>query len=101
MTQKTYKPKKGQSILGLLACLDGYVNIAMEQTEEYANGQLKNKGMPSYEETMYSTLAHRRGPWLRGLSTRLAGLHAFFIMLHLPAVCQEFQAGLDQCFQIQ
>lgn len=28
---------------GVLACLDGYMNIAMEQTEEYANGQLKAK----------------------------------------------------------
>jgi hypothetical protein len=26
-----------------LACLDGYMNIAMEQTEEYVNGQLKAK----------------------------------------------------------
>ncbi|CAH3038752.1 unnamed protein product [Pocillopora meandrina] len=26
-----------------VACLDGYMNIALEQTEEYANGQLKNK----------------------------------------------------------
>ena len=24
-------------------CLDGYMNIALEQTEEYVNGQLKNK----------------------------------------------------------
>ena len=30
-------------ILGVLACLDGYMNIALEQTEEYINGQLKNK----------------------------------------------------------
>ena len=30
-------------ILGVLACLDGYMNIALEQTEEYVNGQLKNK----------------------------------------------------------
>lgn len=30
-------------ILGVLACLDGYMNIALDQTEEYANGQLKNK----------------------------------------------------------
>lgn len=29
--------------LGVLACLDGYMNIAVEQTEEYVNGQLKNK----------------------------------------------------------
>ena len=28
---------------GILACLDGYMNIAMEQTEEYVNGQLKQK----------------------------------------------------------
>ncbi|KAM4105735.1 hypothetical protein ACB094_04G015100 [Castanea mollissima] len=27
----------------ILACLDGYMNIAMEQTEEYVNGQLKSK----------------------------------------------------------
>lgn len=26
-----------------MACLDGYMNIAMEQTEEYVNGQLKAK----------------------------------------------------------
>lgn len=26
---------------GVLACLDGYMNIAMEQTEEYSDGQLK------------------------------------------------------------
>lgn len=30
-------------ILGVLACLDGYMNIALDQTEEYVNGQLKNK----------------------------------------------------------
>jgi len=27
----------------VLACLDGYMNIALEQSEEYVNGQLKNK----------------------------------------------------------
>ena len=27
----------------MLACLDGYMNIAMEQTEEYENGVLKAK----------------------------------------------------------
>lgn len=31
------------SCAGVLACLDGYMNIALEQTEEYVNGQLKNK----------------------------------------------------------
>eukprot|EP00966_Prymnesium_polylepis_P164157 3795810-Prymnesium_polylepis.2 len=30
-------------VAGVLACLDGYMNIAMEQTEEYVNGQLKAK----------------------------------------------------------
>ena len=28
------------SFSGVLACLDGYMNIALEQTEEYANGQV-------------------------------------------------------------
>lgn len=28
---------------GVLACLDGFLNIAMEQTEEYVDGQLKAK----------------------------------------------------------
>ena len=28
---------------GVLACLDGFMNIALDQTEEYVNGQLKNK----------------------------------------------------------
>ncbi len=32
-----------QCMSGVLACLDGYMNIALEQTEEYVNGQLKNK----------------------------------------------------------
>ena len=26
---------------GVLACLDGYMNIALEQTEEYVNGQVR------------------------------------------------------------
>lgn len=28
---------------GILACLDGYMNIALEQTEEYKNGELKSR----------------------------------------------------------
>jgi U6 snRNA-associated Sm-like protein LSm6 len=31
------------ALAGVLACLDGYMNIAMEQTEEYVDGQLKAK----------------------------------------------------------
>lgn len=30
-------------MIGILAVVDGYMNIAMEQTEEYVNNQLKNK----------------------------------------------------------
>jgi U6 snRNA-associated Sm-like protein LSm6 len=33
----------GVTYRGILACLDGFMNIAMEQTEEYMDGQLKNK----------------------------------------------------------
>ncbi|KAB5544441.1 hypothetical protein DKX38_012553 [Salix brachista] len=40
----TYKAVQNfHDFYGILACLDGYMNIAMEQTEEYVNGQLKNK----------------------------------------------------------
>jgi U6 snRNA-associated Sm-like protein LSm6 len=31
----------GVTYRGILACLDGFMNIAMEQTEEYIDGQLK------------------------------------------------------------
>lgn len=34
---------KNNRFQGVLACLDGYMNIAMEQTEEYVDGQLKSK----------------------------------------------------------
>ncbi|KAG0310890.1 U4/U6-U5 snRNP complex subunit lsm6 [Dissophora globulifera] len=37
------KLNSGVDYRGILACLDGYMNIALEQTEEYVNGQLKNK----------------------------------------------------------
>nr|AAM63434.1 U6 snRNA-associated Sm-like protein [Arabidopsis thaliana] len=37
------KLNSGVDYRGTLTCLDGYMNIAMEQTEEYVNGQLKNK----------------------------------------------------------
>ncbi|KAJ1625461.1 U6 snRNA-associated Sm-like protein LSm6 [Pavlovales sp. CCMP2436] len=37
------KLNSGVDYRGILACLDGYMNIAMEQTEEYVNGQLKAK----------------------------------------------------------
>jgi U6 snRNA-associated Sm-like protein LSm6 len=37
------KLNSGPEYRGVLACLDGYMNIAMEQTEEYVDGQLKAK----------------------------------------------------------
>eukprot|EP00934_Nitzschia_sp_Nitz4_P006457 Nitzschia sp. Nitz4//scaffold48_size128905//110324//110733//NITZ4_003619-RA/size128905-augustus-gene-0.13-mRNA-1//1//CDS//3329553039//6447//frame0 len=38
------KLNSGIEYRGVLACLDGYLNIAMEQTEEYGlDGQLKAK----------------------------------------------------------
>ncbi|DBB01423.1 hypothetical protein WJX82_006882 [Trebouxia sp. C0006] len=37
------KLNSGVDYRGILACLDGYMNIAMEQTEEYVQGQLKNR----------------------------------------------------------
>jgi U6 snRNA-associated Sm-like protein LSm6 len=38
------KLNSGIEYRGILACLDGYMNIAMEQTEEYnTDGQLKIK----------------------------------------------------------
>ncbi|KAI9146498.1 hypothetical protein BKA69DRAFT_1024057 [Paraphysoderma sedebokerense] len=36
------KLNSGLEYRGILACLDGYMNIALEQTEEYVNGQHKN-----------------------------------------------------------
>jgi U6 snRNA-associated Sm-like protein LSm6 len=35
------KLNSGVDYRGILACLDGFMNIAMEQTEEYVDGQLK------------------------------------------------------------
>ncbi|KAI8812414.1 U6 snRNA-associated Sm-like protein LSm6-like protein [Cladochytrium replicatum] len=37
------KLNSGIDYRGVLACLDGYMNVALEQTEEYVNGKLKNK----------------------------------------------------------
>ena len=35
----------GESLLGsgVLSCLDGYMNIALEQTEEHVNGTVTNR----------------------------------------------------------
>ena len=36
------KLNSGVDYRGILACLDGYMNIALEQTEEYVNGQVRS-----------------------------------------------------------
>ncbi|KAF8587503.1 Sm-like ribonucleoprotein [Ramaria rubella] len=33
----------GVDYRGVLSCLDGYMNIALEQTEEYVNGNVTNR----------------------------------------------------------
>ncbi|KAJ2161776.1 U4/U6-U5 snRNP complex subunit lsm6 [Coemansia sp. RSA 552] len=33
----------GVDYRGVLSCLDGYMNIALEQTEEYVDGELRNR----------------------------------------------------------
>ena len=37
------KLNSGVCYRGVLACLDGYMNVAMEQTEEWVEGELKGK----------------------------------------------------------
>ena len=37
------KLNSGTTYRGILACLDGFMNIAMEQTEEYENDHLKSR----------------------------------------------------------
>ncbi|KAI2668378.1 U6 snRNA-associated Sm-like protein LSm6 [Labeo rohita] len=44
------KLNSGVDYRGVLACLDGYMNIAVEQTEEYVNGQLKNNVIHQHPE---------------------------------------------------
>lgn len=36
------KLNNGGEYRGILVCLDGYMNVALEQTEQYENGQLKH-----------------------------------------------------------
>jgi len=41
--QVTVKLYNGIEYQGVLACLDGVMNVVLEQIEEYENGQLTNK----------------------------------------------------------
>ncbi|XP_022187790.1 U6 snRNA-associated Sm-like protein LSm6 isoform X2 [Nilaparvata lugens] len=58
------KLNSGIDYRGVLACLDGYMNIALEQTEEYVNGQLKNKYEDAFirgNNVLYISTQKRRG----------------------------------------
>mmetsp|Transcript_17686 Transcript_17686/g.25822 ORF Transcript_17686/g.25822 Transcript_17686/m.25822 type:complete len:106 (-) Transcript_17686:261-578(-) len=58
------KLNSGVDYRGVLACLDGYMNIAMEQTEEYVNGQLKAKYGDCFirgNNVLYISAVTRRG----------------------------------------
>ncbi|CAH0774665.1 unnamed protein product [Bemisia tabaci] len=58
------KLNSGVDYRGVLACLDGYMNIALEQTEEYVNGQLKNKYGDAFirgNNVLYISTQKRRG----------------------------------------
>ena len=63
--------------LGVLSCLDGYMNIALEQTEEHVNGSVTNK----YGD------AFIRGN--NGVFTRIPGFpsitYLFFLVLYISA----------------
>ena len=51
------KLNSGVDYRGILNCLDGYMNIALEQTEEYVNGQLKKKyGLIVYLDNQLHTI---------------------------------------------
>ena len=57
------KLNSGVDYRGVLACLDGYMNIALEQTEEYVNGQLKNKYGDAFirgNNVLYISIQKRR-----------------------------------------
>lgn len=52
------------NFLGVMACIDGYMNIALEQTEEYINGELKNKFGDSFirgNNVLYISTQKRKG----------------------------------------
>ncbi|BFY98416.1 unnamed protein product [Candidula unifasciata] len=57
------KLNSGVDYRGVLSCLDGYMNIALEQTEEYVNGQLKNKYGDAFirgNNVLYISIQKRR-----------------------------------------
>ena len=61
----------------VLACLDGYMNIALEQTEEYANGQANKRWTKMH--IMTKTCAAKEQVWRRLHPWQQRSLH-----LHRP-----------------
>ncbi|KAL5233128.1 hypothetical protein ACI65C_000538 [Semiaphis heraclei] len=58
------KLNSGVDYRGVMACIDGYMNIALEQTEEYINGELKNKFGDSFirgNNVLYISTQKRKG----------------------------------------
>lgn len=59
------KLNSGVSYRGVLACLDGYMNVALEQTEEYVDGQLKAKYGDAFlrgNNILYISTQKRKAP---------------------------------------
>ena len=76
----------------VLACLDGYMNIALEQTEEYANGQANKRSTKMH--IMTKTCAAKEQVWRRLHPWQQRSLH-----LHRPqAVDQEGTVFELKCF---
>lgn len=56
------KLNNGVEYKGVLACLDGFMNIAMEQTQEFVNGQLKAQYGDCFIRGNNGMRAHRLRP---------------------------------------
>jgi U6 snRNA-associated Sm-like protein LSm6 len=78
------KLNSGIEYRGVLACLDGYLNIAMEQTEEYEGGQLKARYGDCFIRGNNGTLALRRECRPRERRPRYS---SFLTSLSLRRIC--------------
>mmetsp|Transcript_25822 Transcript_25822/g.36517 ORF Transcript_25822/g.36517 Transcript_25822/m.36517 type:complete len:87 (-) Transcript_25822:320-580(-) len=59
------KLNSGVAYRGVLACLDGYMNVALEQTEEYVDGQLTQKYGDAFirgNNILYISTQKRKAP---------------------------------------
>lgn len=60
------KLNNGSDYKGVLGCLDGYMNIVLEQTEEYINGEFKKRYGDAFirGNNVYYISTQRRKQWL-------------------------------------